>query len=148
MEDFCPISLGSTSYKIISKLIVNHIKLFLNQCIGPCQSSFVLGRSIMDNIILVKEIAHSIVESKTKIKPLAVKIDLSKAYDSIEWHFIEDTLDYFGFPMALAKLIMSCICTCTMQVLRDGHPAEKFSPSRGICQGDLLSPYIFVLYME
>ena len=77
-----------------------------------------------------------------------MKINLSKAYDSIEWHFIEDILDYFGSPIALAKLIMSCICTCTMKVLGDGHHAEKFSPFRGIRQGDPLSPYIFALCME
>ena len=60
VEDFRPISLCNTSYKIISKFIVNRITPYLNQCISPCQSSFIPGRNIMDNIILVKEIAHSI----------------------------------------------------------------------------------------
>ena len=78
----------------------------------------------MDNIILVKELAHSIAKSKTKIKPLVVKIDVSKAYDSIEWHFIQESFNYFGFSVALSNLIMCCIHSYTMQVLWEGYPSE------------------------
>jgi len=71
----------------------------------------------MDNIILVKEITHCIRKSRTKIKIMAIKIDLSQAYDSLERPFIEDTLQSFGFPPKLQNVIMKCIMTSTMQVL-------------------------------
>jgi len=89
--DFRPISLCGASYKLISKLIVNRIKLVLDQHTSPSQSSFVSGHSIMNNIILVKEIAHSVAHNKNKIKPLAIKVDLSKAYDRLKGHFIQYT---------------------------------------------------------
>ena len=70
--DFCPISLSSTSYNFIAKLIVNHLKPFLSDYISPSQSSFVLGWNIVDNIIMIKEIAHSV------ILLLGTKIKLSQ----------------------------------------------------------------------
>lgn len=148
MADLRPISLCYTSYKIISKLVVNHIKPFLNDYISPCQSSYVPGCSIIDNIILVKEIAHSIAKSRTKTKTMAIKIDLSKAYDSLQWPFIEDTFRFFEFPHKLHNVIMTCVMTNSMQVLWNGQPRPSFQPRRGIKQGDPLSPYIFVLCME
>ena len=81
VADFRRISLCNTAYKLITKLIVNRLKPLLSACISLCQSSFIPGRNIVDNIILEKEITHSIGRSKTKIKPMALKVDLSKAYD-------------------------------------------------------------------
>jgi len=71
---------------------MNHIKPFLDQCISPSQFSFVPGQSIFDDITLVKEIAHSIANNCIKTKPMAIKVNLSKAYDSLEWPTI--SLDF------------------------------------------------------
>lgn len=79
---------------------------------------------------------------------MALKIDLSKAFDSLEWSFIRDTLIHFNFPITLVNLIMSCITTTSISVLWNGQITEPFLPTREIRQGDPLSPYIFVLCLE
>nr|KYP65965.1 Putative ribonuclease H protein At1g65750 family [Cajanus cajan] len=79
---------------------------------------------------------------------LAIKIDLEKAYDRLNWLFIKDTLEDIGLPSKFIDLVWSCISTASLQVLWNGEVLEAFSPSRGIRQGDPISPYLFVLCME
>lgn len=57
---------------------------------------------------------------------MAIKIDLIKAYDRISWNFIEDTLKNVGYPANFIKLAMYCVCSPSMQVLRNGYPTEEF----------------------
>ena len=79
---------------------------------------------------------------------MAVKLDLEKAYDRLEWSFIYRVLQAFHFPPKIIKIIMSCITSIRTSILVNGGALESFEPSRGIRQGDPLSPYIFILCME
>lgn len=76
---------------------------------------------------------------------MAIKINLEKAYDRLIWEFVRDTLHDIGFPDGFVNLIWECISSPKMRVLWNGEALEEFSPSRGIRQGDPLSPYLFVL---
>lgn len=148
MSDFRPIGLCNTIYKLVIKVITNRLRPILGKIISPFQSSFIQGRGIEDNVILVKEIAHVFHKCKKGRRILAVKLDLTKAYDSLEWSFIRDTLASFNFPFNLINLIMSCVTTPRINVLWNGEITPKFTPSRGIRQGDPLSSYIFVLCLD
>ena len=145
---FRPISLCPVIYKTITKLLANRLKSILPDLIGPTQTSFIPGRHITENIVVAQEVFHSMRRKKGRIGQMAIKVDLEKAYDRLSWDFIYETLREFGLPTILVRLIMECITTATMQLLWNGEITESFTPSRGIRQGDPISPYIFVLCIE
>ena len=79
---------------------------------------------------------------------MAIKLDLEKAYDRLEWSFIHRILQAFQFPPKILKIIMSCITSPNTAILVNRGALEPFEPMRGIRQGDPLSLYIFILCME
>ena len=77
-----------------------------------------------------------------------IKIDLSKAYDRLEWPFLELVLHEWGFSDQVRRLIMSCVSTVRYNLLLNGSLCKDFTSTRGVRQGDLLSPYLFILCAE
>lgn len=108
----------------------------------PTQSSFIKGRNITDNII-AQEVIHSMAKKQGQKGWLAIKVDIEKAFDNLSCNFIQDTL-----PRPIIRLIMHFIISPQIQILWNGIPTQPFIPYRGICQGDPLSPNIFVLCTE
>ena len=92
VNQFRPIGLCNTLYKTITKILVLKLKPFLSDLIHPLQASFIPGRKASDNVIMVQEIIHSMSLPRSKIGYMAIKIDLEKAYDRLEWSFIRLTL--------------------------------------------------------
>ncbi|CAL2231440.1 unnamed protein product [Prunus armeniaca] len=133
---------------VISKIIVARLRSILPMLISPNQISFVPGRHITDNILIAQELMHKFKVSKGKKGFLAWKIDLSKAYDKLNCHFIEVVLAELGLPVALRRLIMHCVSTVKYQICINGELTISFTPMNGIRQGDPLSPYLFVLCVE
>ncbi|CAL1388052.1 unnamed protein product [Linum trigynum] len=143
-----PISLNNVSLKAITKAITSRLKLVMRKLISPRQSSFIPGRQTTDNVIVVQEVLHSLGKRKGKKGGMILKIDLEKAYDMLWWDFLRDTLKEAGLPSTWISCIMYCVEQNNMRVLWNGNLSATITPTRGVRQGDPLSPYLFVLCME
>ncbi|XP_057428997.1 uncharacterized protein LOC130722320 [Lotus japonicus] len=148
VSQFRPIALCNTSYKVVTKILANRIRDVLPNLISVNQSSFVQGRSTMDNILSFQEMIHSLRSLKGKKGFMAIKLDLEKAYDRLLWPFIEDTLQFFGFDENFIHIIYNCVSTSSIAIAWQGDYTDYFNPQRGIRQGDPISPYLFVLCIE
>ncbi|GKV02024.1 hypothetical protein SLEP1_g14511 [Rubroshorea leprosula] len=146
LGDFRPISLIECLYKIISKLLTNRLRKVMPLIISQNQSAFVGKRHIVDGIVIANEVIH---EAKKRRRPtLIFKADFEKAYDSVNWNFLNLMMEKFEFCLKWRKWIMECLATSTVSVLVNGSPIAEFSMEKGLRQGDPLAPFLFLLVVE
>ncbi|KAA3486234.1 reverse transcriptase [Gossypium australe] len=125
LTNFCLISVCMVLYKMISKMVANRFQKVLDCCIDEAHNAFVSRRLIMDNVLLAYEILHT-ADRKSFI---ALKLDMNKAYDCVEWLFVRS--------MMLISF-MNCISTILYLVIMSGEKGEIFKPTRGLRLSSLM----------
>ena len=149
MSHFRPISLCNVIFKLVSKVLANKLKRILGRIISDCQSTFVAKRVITNNILISFEILHYMKSKRQgNTTHMALKWDMSKVYDRVEWDYLKGIMLKMRFHHRWVDLIMVGISFVSYFVLVNGVPLGFIKPSRGIRQGDLLSPHLFLLCSE
>lgn len=120
VSQFYLISLYNISYRLITKILINRLRPYLDDIIRPFQASFILQRSTFDNVIIAQEVYHSIKCTQSTRGWMALKIDLAKVYERVTQRFDCYFLNIYNFPERCIKLIMNYVSKATFFIQLKG----------------------------
>ena len=146
LSNWRPVTLLNVDYKILAKVIAMRIEPVLPKLIHPDQTGFIKGRFIGQNIRLLNDLMEY--TDDQKIPGILLFIDFEKAFDTIEWHFIQNVLECFNFGPVIRKWVSILYRDVESAVMNGGYSTNYFKVSRGVRQGCPLSPLLFVLGVE
>ncbi|WVZ77404.1 hypothetical protein U9M48_025274 [Paspalum notatum var. saurae] len=144
--DYRPIAMIHSFGKLVSKILAMRLAPFMQQLITSNQTAYIRGRSILDSYKFVHSAAVHL--RKRKIPKLLLKLDISKAFDSLAWSFLLEVLQCLGFGNRWRDWIAILLSSASSKILLNRCPGEAIRHQRGVRQGDSLSPLLFILAME
>ena len=144
-DDFRPLTLLNTELKILAKILANRLQVVITDLIEPDQSYAVKGRSIQDNLHLIRSIIEG---TEDDAEAALISLDQSKAFDRVDHRFLGSVLEAAGFNPDFRKWIFVLYDRPTVAVQVNGKLSESFAVSRSVRQGCPLSPLLYILALE
>jgi hypothetical protein len=145
-KDFRPISLIHSFAKVLTKVLANRLRNHMDEIVSKNQSAFIKGRFIQDNFMLVQQTARFLHAQKQS--RIVLKLDISKAFDSVSWPFLLEVLQGLGFGPVWRDIVSGLLMTSSTQILLNGIPGYFIAHKRGLRQGDPLPPLLFIFVMD
>ena len=146
VKDYRPISLVHSFAKLVTKILANRLADRLDELVSSNQSAFIKKRFIQDNFMMVQQTVKFLHSHKQP--RILLKLDITKAFDSVSWAFLLEVLRKLGFGNRWCDMICGLLSSSSTQVLLNGIPGEGILHRRGLRQGDPLSPMLFILVMD
>lgn len=141
IKQYRPICLLNVSYKIVTKILANRLTKVTDEVIDATQTAFIPGRYILEGVVIIHETIHEL--QKTRRPRIILKLDFAKAYDKVQWHFLEEVLVKKNFPHRWIGWIKQVVEGGRVGINLNGTPGEYFRTYKGLRQGDPLSPLLF-----
>lgn len=132
VDDFRPISLIGCIYKILAKLLANRLNRVLDSVISENQSAFVGKRQILDGVLIINEVVDELKRSGRQ--GIIFKADFEKAYDTVDWDFIDEMMHHMNFGAKWRMWMWECLSSASTSILVNGSPTEEFRLQRGLRQ--------------
>lgn len=146
LGDYRPINLIGCMYKIVAKILAGRLKRVVGTVVEEVQYAYIEERHVLEGPLIINEI-HSWAK-KSKEKLYMFKVDFEKAFDSLNWGYLDSIMAQMGFSIKWREWLHACLSSSCASVLVNGSPTEEFEITKGVRQGDPLSSFLFIIAME
>ncbi|CAA0382872.1 unnamed protein product [Arabidopsis thaliana] len=147
LSQFRPVSCCTTIYKVIARLLKKRLQLFISDVVQTNQVGFVKGRMLCENVLLASELVADF-HVAGAVSRGCLQIDLTKAYDSLNWQFLFNILQAIELPPQFISWIKECVSSTSFSIAFNGELIGFFQGRKGLRQGDPNSSLLFVLAMD
>ena len=148
ISNYRPISVLNCDYRIFARVLVSRLNPVARFLVHRDQTGFIKGRLISDNGMLLQSLIEYAEWDDTQVSGAMIFLDFEKAFDSVQWSWITQTLIARGFPPSFVNIIKLLYSNPRASVIINGHRASAFVIGRGVRQGDPLSPLLFAIVIE